>query len=57
MSEPRFGNCRDCACWMDSYSDLDPNLWRVCRRHPKRVEMHAADGCFDHIPTTEDRHV
>jgi len=52
MPDPRFGNCRDCAAWKDARSGIDPSLWRVCRRHPKRVNMHAEDGCFDFIEKT-----
>ena len=50
MSDPRFGNCRDCACWKDARAGIAPSLWRVCRRRPKRVNTHADDGCFDFIP-------
>lgn len=70
MSEPKFGNCRDCLAWLLPVRDAGQ-----CRRHAptvipgpdvtyrgERVETHfpmthAEMGCFDHIPKPETTHV
>ena len=70
MSEPRFGNCRDCACWIMSKLRVGRGPANECRRYaalgaPTNAHMafshwprtESDDGCFDHIPKTEDRHV
>jgi hypothetical protein len=62
MAEPRFGNCRDCACW-NTIPETEWNGKLPCYRHPPTpgqtgdfVPYTVADhGCFDYIPTTEDR--
>ena len=62
MSEPRFGNCRDCAAWQ---LNVDRQGRRECYRRAPIASLHitaldypaakwprtaAHDGCFDHIP-------
>ncbi len=65
-SEPKFGNCEDCAAW----SAHDLGNGRHCQRRAPAVAlaieglwMEAAwprtrphHGCFDHIPKRETTH-
>jgi|JI10StandDraft_1071094.scaffolds.fasta_scaffold280585_4 hypothetical protein len=62
-AEPKFGSCRDCACWIMSKQRGSRGAAKECRRYaalaaPTDAFMgfshwprtDADDGCFDHIP-------
>lgn len=59
MGEPRYGICRDCACWRGEEQDALGERSRRCLRSSPRPGYYARavwpltadnEGCFDHIP-------
>lgn len=53
MAEPKFGNCRDCVCWMRRLvapGDKEGKRLGECQRHPMPLAKKRHQGCWDFIP-------